>query len=109
MGWNVAGTWLETGLPTGKAALAIPALALAAVAFAAPGAAQATERCYGVALAGENAGLDDREAPGSATVDYQGNAWVMVPAGTCLTLPLPPAPDGTPRRGSLEPLERDPG
>jgi uncharacterized membrane protein len=109
MGWKRDGKQLERGLPRSGEVLAIWAVALAALAGATPGAAQATERCYGVALAGENDGIDDREAPGSATVDYQGNAWVAVAAGTCLTLPLPPAPDGTPRRGSLEPLARDPG
>jgi uncharacterized membrane protein len=80
----------------------------AAAALTAPMAwGQAQERCYGVALAGENAGIDDREAPGSATVDYQGNAWTLVPAGTCATRPLPVQPDGTPRRGAIEPLDRD--
>jgi len=103
----MAGNRLETGLPNGKPA--ILALALAAIAFGTPPAAQETERCYGVARAGENDGIDDAEAPGSAAVDYQGNAWVAVPAGTCLTRAVPPAPDGTPRRGSLEPLARDPG
>ena len=69
--------------------------------------AQQTERCYGVALAGENDGMGTREDPGSSTVDYQGDAWVAVPAGTCATRPLPPQPDGTPRRGALQPLDRD--
>jgi uncharacterized membrane protein len=80
-----------------------------AVASAAASAAQAQseERCYGAALAGENDGIDGQEAPGGATVDYQGNAWIAVPSGTCLTLPLPVQPDGTPRRAALEPLERD--
>jgi uncharacterized membrane protein len=81
------------------------ALAAAIVGLAAP--AQAQERCYGVARAEQNDGLDRREAPGSSTVDYQGNAWVLVPSGSCLKLPLPVQPDGTPRRGALEPLDRD--
>ncbi len=67
------------------------------------------EKCYGVALAGEN---DCKAGPGttcagSSTVDYQGNAFKAVPAGTCETMELPPMSDGTPRMGSLEPLERD--
>jgi uncharacterized membrane protein len=70
-------------------------------------AAQGQEKCYGVALAGESEGIGSGETPGTSTVDYQGDAWVMVPAGTCLTMALPVQPDGTPRRGSLEPLERD--
>ena len=65
------------------------------------------ERCYGIAKAGQNEGLDDRDAPGSSTTDFQGNAWVWVPAGECLTVSLPVAPDGSRRRGALEPLERD--
>ena len=70
-------------------------------------AAQEQERCYGVALAGENEGIGSGGAPGTSTVDFQGDAWVMVPAGTCLTMALPVQPDGTPRRGALEPLDRD--
>ena len=57
--------------------------------------------------AGENDGIGARGAAGSSTVDFQGDAWVMVPAGTCLTMALPVQPDGTPRRGALEPLDRD--
>ena len=40
-------------------------------------------------------------------MDYQGDAWIWVPAGTCLTMALPVQPDGTPRRGAHEPLDRD--
>jgi uncharacterized membrane protein len=82
----------------------IAGLALAGLAQP---AAAAEERCYGVARAGQNDGIDGREEPGSATVDWQGNAWTMVPEGSCLTMALPPRQDGTPRRGSFEPLERD--
>ena len=78
-------------------------LALTATAAA----AQAQEKCYGVALAGQNEGIGGGGAPGTSTVDFQGDAWVMVPAGTCLTMALPVQPDGTPRRGALEPLDRD--
>jgi 2-polyprenyl-6-methoxyphenol hydroxylase-like FAD-dependent oxidoreductase len=38
---------------------------------------------------------------------YQGDAWVWVDAGACLTMTAPVQPDGTPRRGSPEPLARD--
>jgi len=82
-------------------------LAALAAAILATAASAQDERCYGVARAGENDGLGRREAPGSSTVDFQGDAWVAVPAGTCLTTPLPVQPDGTPRRGALEPLDRD--
>jgi uncharacterized membrane protein len=84
------------------------ALVAAVAALAASAASAQEERCYGVARAGENDGIDGREAAGTSTVDFQGNAWAWVPAGTCLTTPLPVQPDGTPRRGALEPLVRDP-
>ncbi|WP_424931137.1 DUF2282 domain-containing protein [Amaricoccus macauensis] len=84
-----------------------------AVAFVAgsgaPAPAQSQERCYGVALAGENDGIGDHVAPGESRHDYQGNAWIFVPQGTCTTMVLPVQPDGTPRRGALEPLTRDTG
>ena len=80
---------------------------VAAVTLPALAAAQGQERCFGVAPAGANDGIDDREAPGTSTVDYQGNAWAWVPEGTCLTMALPVQPDGTPRRGAPEPLDRD--
>ena len=51
-------------------------------------AAKATEKCYGVALAGKN---DCKAGPGttcqgSSKVDYQGNAWSKVKKGTCVTM-----------------------
>lgn len=39
---------------------------------------------------------------GTSTVDYQGNAWTLVPSGTCESMELPGD-----RMGSLEALERD--
>ncbi|PPB80175.1 putative membrane protein [Albidovulum inexpectatum] len=72
---------------------------------ATPAAAQeAKEKCYGVALAGQNdcAAGPGTTCAGTSKVDYQGNAWKLVPAGTCTTMELP---DG--RTGSLEPLDRD--
>lgn len=81
---------------------------LAAPLGAVPAAAQSTERCYGVSRAGQNDGLGEDETAGSASVDFQGDAWTWVPAGRCLTLPLPDQPDGAPRRGSYQPLARDP-
>lgn len=79
----------------------------AALALAATGASAQEEKCYGVALAGQNQGIGSGGAPRTSTLDYQGDAWVTVPAGTCLTMALPVQPDGTPRRGALEPLSRD--
>ena len=50
-----------------------------------------TEKCYGVALAGKNdckAGAGTSCA-GSSKVDYQGDAWKSVPAGTCTQIKTP--------------------
>jgi uncharacterized membrane protein len=79
------------------------AAALAA-SLTAPAQAQEKEKCYGVSLAGQNdcAAGPGTTCAGTSTVDYQGNAWTLVDAGTCAEIELP---DG--RMGSLEPLERD--
>ena len=67
------------------------------------------EKCYGVSLAGENdcAAGPGTTCAGTSTVDYQGNAWTLVDAGTCTEIDLPKMADGTDREGSLEPLDRD--
>lgn len=62
------------------------------------------EKCYGVALAGQN---DCSAGPGTtcqgtSTVDYQGNSWKFVAGGTCATMELPGD-----RMGSPEMLTRD--
>ena len=80
-----------------------------ATSMAAPASAQAQEKCYGVSLAGDNdcAAGPGTTCAGTSTVDYQGNAWTLVPAGTCADIDLPAMADGTARTGSLEALERD--
>ena len=74
-----------------------------------PAHAQAKEKCYGVSLAGKNdcAAGPGTTCAGTSTVDYQGNAWTLVDAGTCSEIELPAMADGSERMGSLEPLERD--
>ncbi|SLN21491.1 BufA1 family periplasmic bufferin-type metallophore [Pseudooctadecabacter jejudonensis] len=71
--------------------------------------AQSNEKCYGVSLAGENdcAAGPGTTCAGTSTVDYQGNAWTFVPAGTCETTSITDAADGVDRMGSLEELDRD--
>ncbi|MCU9837841.1 DUF2282 domain-containing protein [Ruegeria sp. WL0004] len=71
--------------------------------------AQAKEKCYGVSLAGKNdcAAGPGTTCAGTSTVDYQGNAWTLVDAGTCATIELPAQADGSARKGSLEALARD--
>lgn len=86
---------------------AMVAAALVAGGAAAQQSDASMERCFGVALAGENDGVGAEETPGGATQDYQGDAWTWTPAGTCATIRLPPQADGTPRRGAIEPLRRD--
>jgi len=84
----------------------------ASVADAADGAAKANsnakEECYGVAKAGEN---DCAAGPGTScaatsTVDWQGDAWSLVAAGTCETISIT-TDDGRQIVGSLDPLDRD--
>ncbi|MCF3973168.1 BufA1 family periplasmic bufferin-type metallophore [Paracoccus salsus] len=60
------------------------------------------EKCYGVALAGENdcAAGPGTTCAGTSTTDYQGNAWKLVPAGTCAEIETPAG-----HNGSLEPIE----
>jgi len=62
------------------------------------------EKCYGVSLAGENdcAAGPGTTCAGTASVDYQGNSFKLVPTGTCVTMELPGD-----RKGSLEALDRD--
>ena len=67
--------------------------AVAAALAAQTGAVQAQEmeKCYGVSLAGENdcAAGPGTTCAGTSTVDYQGNAWTLVEAGTCDAIDLP--------------------
>lgn len=69
----------------------------------------AKEKCFGVAMAGENdcAAGPGTTCAGTSKVDYQGNAWTLVEAGKCTMIDLPAMADGTERSGSLEPLDRD--
>lgn len=49
------------------------------------------EKCYGVALAGENdcAAGPGTTCAGTSTIDYQSNAWKLVPKGTCTDIETP--------------------
>lgn len=71
--------------------------------------AAAKEKCYGISLAGANdcAAGPGTTCAGTSTVDYQGNAWTLVDAGTCAEIDLPARADGAVREGSLEELDRD--
>jgi uncharacterized membrane protein len=88
------------------------ATALASMAAAAPlseaqvkeAMDKGMEKCFGVALKGQNdcAAGPGTTCQGTSTVDYQGNAWKFVDGGTCATMELPGG-----RHGSPEPLTRD--
>ncbi|MBV7410285.1 DUF2282 domain-containing protein [Maritimibacter sp. DP1N21-5] len=87
------------------------AMATALASLTLPASAQDMEKCYGVAKAGENgcAAGPGTTCAGTSKVDYQGNAWSLVPAGTCeeITIEASMTEDMMERMGSLEPLERD--
>jgi len=93
---------------TGFALGAALASALAVMASA-PAQAQTNEKCFGVSLAGQNdcAAGPGTTCAGTSKVDYQGNAWKYVPAGTCATMELPAESNGMARKGSLTALTRD--
>lgn len=102
--WEIKMSATHTSLALGAAL--VSALTMFA---AAPAHAQQSEKCFGVALAGQNdcAAGPGTTCAGTSKVDYQGNAWKMVPTGTCATMDLPAEADGTARMGSLTELERD--
>lgn len=92
---------MSAAIVAGAVATAVAGLSTTAVT---PAHAQAQEKCYGVSLKGKNdcAAGPGTTCAGSSTVDYQSNAWVLVPKGTCVSMELP---DG--RKGSLTALDRD--
>ena len=63
------------------------AMAISGASFLAStdGAYAATEKCYGVALAGQNdcAAGPGTTCAGTSVRDYQGNAWKLVAKGSC--------------------------
>lgn len=71
---------------------------------AAAAQAQSMEKCFGVSLAGANdcAAGPGTSCAGSSVLDYQGNAWTLVAAGTCETMELPADAAGHARMGVSE-------
>ena len=59
------------------------------------------EKCFGVALKGQNdcAAGPGTTCQGTSTVDFQGNAWKFVQGGTCTSIELPGG-----KKGSLKPV-----
>ena len=89
-----------------NAVLAIAGAVSAVIAGAAAltPAAQAAdmEKCYGVAMKGQNdcAAGEGTSCAGTSTIDYDGKHWKSVAKGTCTSMSTPFGP------GSLEPLKR---
>ena len=81
---------------TNRKTAALSALLLASLAAGATTAAHAQakkpmEKCYGVSKAGKNdckAGAGTTCA-GTSKIDYQRDAWKLVPAGTCTSIKTP--------------------
>lgn len=102
---------LKTSISTALLAGAITS-ALATMAGAAPltkaeadaAVAAHKEKCYGVALKGQNdcAAGPGTTCQGTSVKDFQGNSWKFVQGGTCASLELPGG-----RHGSAKPLTRD--
>ncbi|MGX9418547.1 BufA1 family periplasmic bufferin-type metallophore [Vibrio sp. WJH972] len=82
---------------TTKSTLALAltsAVTLAAATL--PAHAADKEKCFGVALAGQNdcAAGPGTSCAGTSKTDYQSNAWKLVPAGTCTTMESPTSNTG---------------
>lgn len=60
------------------------------------------EKCYGVALKGQNdcAAGPGTTCQGTSTTDFQGNAWKFVKGGTCTSIMTPAG-----GHGSLTPIK----
>jgi uncharacterized membrane protein len=99
---TISAAFLASAVATAIASYASAAPMSEAEAKAAMDAGK--EKCYGVALAGQNdcAAGPGTTCQGTSTVDYQGNAWKFVDGGTCATMDLPGD-----RTGSPQPLTRD--
>ena len=61
------------------------------------------DKCYGIALAGENdcAAGAGTSCEGTSTADFQGNSWTNAPKGSCELIITPEGP------GSLTALDRN--
>jgi uncharacterized membrane protein len=79
--------------------------ALASVSFAAPltkaemdaATAAKKEKCFGIALKGQNdcAAGPGTTCQGTSTVDFQGNSWKFVQQGTCTSIQVPGGKKGS--------------
>ena len=93
---TVSATILAGAVASALASMATAATLTEAEAKAAMDAGK--EKCYGVALKGQNdcAAGPGTTCQGTSTIDFQGNAWKFVQGGTCTTLDLPGDRQGSP-------------
>jgi len=86
-----------------SAAALAGAVTAAMASFSVPAAAaeQAMEKCYGVSLKGQNdCAAGAHSCAGTASIDYDGQSFKLVPVGTCTKMETPLGP------GSLTPIQR---
>lgn len=83
----------------GAAGALVALTAIASVPAAAAEKKAASEKCYGISLAGKNdcAAGPGTTCAGTSKADYQGNAWKLVAKGTCTSISTPKG------KGSLTP------
>src|ERR1700722_8773587 len=97
---NIVSSFVLAGaLTTALATMAAAAPLTKAEADAAVAAHK--EKCFGVALKGQNdcAAGPGTTCQGTSTADFQGNAWKFVRGGTCASIQLPNG-----KTGSLKPI-----
>ena len=77
--------------PLFAATLAAAVTAAISIPVQAAPAKAAMEKCYGVSKAGHNdcSAGPGTSCAGTSTKDYQGNAWKLVKAGTCIKIKTP--------------------
>ena len=97
--FNVSSLLLASAVTTALASIATAAPLTDAEMKAATAAGK--EKCFGVALKGQNdcAAGPGTTCQGTSTVDFQGNSWKFVQHGTCTSIE---APGG--KMGSLKPV-----
>jgi uncharacterized membrane protein len=98
-----ARTFMSSALLASAVATAIASVATAAPLTKAEGdaaTAAGKQKCYGVALKGQNdcAAGPGTTCQGTSTIDFQGNAWKFVVGGTCANIVVPGG-----KHGSLTP------
>jgi uncharacterized membrane protein len=93
--FNVTSLLLASAVTTALASLAIAAPLTTAEMKAATAAGK--EKCFGVALKGQNdcAAGPGTTCQGTSTIDFQGNSWKFVQHGACTTIEVPGGKKGS--------------